>query len=122
MVTCKLYGASGFLLRVDGLGLCNECEGIFAIELSQRCLAIEEARQALASTSESETALELWETIRQNARELLVYEERDLPIKPVPSRILREVAEATDVIRWFTKEWTGFWHGPRSHQDRVSQL
>ncbi len=98
VVTCKLCVASGFLLRVDGLGLCDECEGIFATELRQRTRTIEEAHRALSSPVDPETALELWELIRQNARELLVYEEMDLPIKPVPSRLLSEVSEAVDAL------------------------
>lgn len=99
MAQCKLCGKKGIFLSISSNGLCNNCDPILVLEVTQKARIIQDCMRIIDDSKKMETRLSRCDLLLDHAKQLLKYEIKEIDtFDPSPSELLNEYTPMRDQI------------------------
>ena len=99
MAKCKWCDRSGWFLRLNSVGLCNNCSPLVNFDVQQRLRILNDSINIVNESKNLDTRLSRLDLLLEHANSLYRYEQRGIPIvEPLPSAILEQFRGRKDQI------------------------
>lgn len=99
MAKCKWCDRSGWFLRLNSVGLCNNCSPLVKFDVQQRLKILNDSINIVNESKNLDTRLSRLDLLLEHANALYRYEQRGIPVvEPSPSAVLENFRGRKDQI------------------------
>jgi hypothetical protein len=97
MPVCKWCGKKGIFLSITDQGLCNQCDAMIRMDLTECLRLIQDSIRIIDSTDNADTAASRYDFIIEKVKEMHAYELKGIrTTDPLPSAVLADKQRARD--------------------------